>query len=131
MRPNPFGPYLGIVVWGGVATALAFSTAPSGLRATAVFSFALIGPGVAVAGLFRRTDLLERLVLGVATSLALATLIGEGMAMAHFWHPAAGVACLAILATVTARLSEIRRRLEGHSVEEPTATSAPSSDGGR
>ena len=129
MRRNPFGPYLGVVLWGWVTTVLAFSQAPSGLRSAAVFSFALIGPGLTLIGLFRRTVLLERIVLAVATSLALDTLIGEGMALTRLWHPAAGVAILAAFATVTARLSETRRRLERSSIEESACSPLSSPEG--
>jgi len=79
-----------------------------GLRPAAVFAFVLIAPGTALVRLLPFRDPLERVVLAVALSASLATLLAEAAAIGHFWHPTAMLAVLAAACSAAA-VVELRR----------------------
>lgn len=119
-----FGHLLPVVVFGWVAVGCTLLSGWSWLRTPVVFGFAMIGPGLAIVGLLRQRSVLEYLVLAVAFSVSLTTLVAEALAVARFWHPSLAIAILAAVTTVAARLCEVMRvRRTGETVA-PSATTA-------
>ncbi len=76
------------------ATALAL---PNPGRAVLVFWFLLACPGLAIVPLFGVRRRTTELMLAVAASLVLDTLVAETMVLAKLWSPTAGLAILAAL----------------------------------
>ena len=97
---------LGLSGW--LALGLTVLPGVQGLRPAAVFAFVLIAPGAALVRLLPLRDPLERVVLAVALSASLATLLAEAAAIGHFWHPTAMLAALAT-ACSAAVVVELRR----------------------
>jgi len=89
---------LGITAFGG----------PEPARAAAVFAFAFLGPGVALARLLPLRDFLERAVLAVALGLSLVTLTAEAVAIRGTVGPALVLVVLASICSAAA-LAEIVR----------------------
>ena len=97
---------LGLSGW--VVLGLTALPGVQGLRPAAVFAFVLIAPGAALVRLLPLRDPLERVVLAVALSASLATLLAEAAAIGHFWHPTAMLAALAAACSAAA-VVELRR----------------------
>ena len=97
---------LGLSGW--LVLALTALPGVQGLRPAAVFAFVLIAPGAALVRLLPLRDPLERVVLAVALSASLATLLAEAAAIGHFWHPTAMLAVLAAACSAAA-VAEWRR----------------------
>jgi hypothetical protein len=96
--------------WGWLAALLAFVSAPVGVRVPVVFGFAMLGPGLVLLGCLHQRDLLEHLVLAVAVSVSLTTLVAESMALLRIWNAAGGIAVLAAITTVAAVYIEAASR---------------------
>lgn len=69
------------------------------LRAFAVFAFVYSCPGLALVRLVSFRDPLERLVLSVALSIAVSTMLTALLAIAHVLTAASGLAAAAALTT--------------------------------
>jgi uncharacterized membrane protein len=93
---------------GWIVLGIVTAQAPTPARTIAVFGFVLICPGAAVIRLLRLRDPLERVVLGLAIGLSLATLISE---VAALGHPVRAQLVLVVLASVctVAALAEMVR----------------------
>lgn len=89
---------LGITAWGGLHV----------LRPLAVFAFALAGPGTAAVRLLPLREFLERVVLAVAISLSLATLVAEAAYIGHVLRPIVVLIALATACSVTAAVELTR-----------------------
>jgi len=97
-----------LAVSGWIVLGIVAAQAPTPARTIAVFGFILICPGAAVIRLLRLREPLERIVLGLAIGLSLATLISE---VAALGHPVRAELVLAVLASVctVAALAEMVR----------------------
>lgn len=92
-----------------LAGVLAFANLDSPLRAVIVLWFMLVCPGLALVRLIRLADPVAELAVGVAASVALATLVASALLYAGLWSPQAVLAVL-IGATVTGVALDLRRR---------------------
>lgn len=81
-----------------VVAAVVIFDVPSPLRPLAVLAFLGFGPGLSVIGLFGISDLTQRLVLSIAVSLALDTIVAGLSLYAGLWSP---VGVLLILIAIT------------------------------
>jgi hypothetical protein len=99
---------------GWIALGIVTAQAPTPARTIAVFGFVLICPGAALIRLLRLREPLERVVLGLAIGLSLATLISEAAAIGH---PMRARLVLAVLASVctAAALTEVVRGMRARS----------------
>jgi hypothetical protein len=79
-----------------------------GIRAFAVFAFALTGPGTALVRLLPLREPLERAVLAVAVSMSLATLVAEAAYIGHVLRPAVMLAVLATACSAAAAVELAR-----------------------
>lgn len=95
---------LAAAAYGWLAVVMALVPVSSGIRAAVVFTFALSCPGLPIVSRLHRRDPLEQLVLAVALSICLSTVVAEAMALSKVWSPAGGMAVLATLTTVGALL---------------------------
>jgi uncharacterized membrane protein len=86
-----------LAVSGWIVLGIVTAQAPTPARTIAVFGFILICPGAVVIRLLRLRDPLERVVLGLAIGLSLATLTSE---VAALGHPARAQIVLVVLASV-------------------------------
>lgn len=59
-----------------------------------IFLFMLVIPGLAFTRLFRFNDLLTEIILAVALSIVISTILSEFMVLSHLWSPSAGFAVL-------------------------------------
>jgi uncharacterized membrane protein len=84
--------------------AVAASLLPAGfiVRLVAVWAFVLVCPGAAFLRYWPVRDRLERLVLGVALSSAVALLVAEGLVIVKAWIPWLALCILASLTSVSA-----------------------------
>jgi len=99
---------------GWIALGIVTAQAPTPARTIAVFGFVLICPGAVLIRLLRLRDPLERVVLGLAIGLSLATLISE---VAALGHPVRAQLVLVVLASVctVAALAEMVRGMRARS----------------
>jgi hypothetical protein len=99
---------------GWIVLGIVTAQAPTPARTIAVFGFVLICPGAALIRLLRLREPLERVVLGLAIGLSLATLISEAAAIGH---PMRARLVLAVLASVctAAALTEVVRGMRARS----------------
>ena len=107
---------------GWAAVAVVALGAPVALRVVVVFGFVMLGPGLSVVSLLDRGSLLERLLVSIALSVALAALVAEAMAISGAWSPTLALAGLAALCTVGVSLGVFRdrgRRLMVVSARDP------------
>ena len=97
-----------LAVSGWIVLGIVMAQAPTPARTIAVFGFVLICPGAVLIRLLRLRDPLERVVLGLAIGLSLATLIGEAAALGQ---PVQARLVLVVLASVctAAALAEVAR----------------------
>jgi uncharacterized membrane protein len=86
-----------LAVSGWIVLGIVVAQAPTPARTIAVFGFVLICPGAVLIRLLRLRDPLERVVLGLAIGLSLATLISE---VAALGHPVRAQLVLVVLASV-------------------------------
>ena len=86
-----------LAVSGWIVLGIVTAQAPTPARTIAVFGFVLICPGAVLIRLLRLRDPLERVVLGLAIGLSLATLISE---VAALGHPVRAQLVLVVLASV-------------------------------
>jgi uncharacterized membrane protein len=86
-----------LAVSGWIVLGIVMAQAPTPARTIAVFGFVLICPGAVLIRLLRLRDPLERVVLGLAIGLSLATLISE---VAALGHPVRAQLVLVVLASV-------------------------------
>jgi hypothetical protein len=77
------------------------------VRPVLVFGFVLVAPGAAIAVRLPLTGLVEKAMVSLALSVALAIAASEVFAFAHSWSPAA---VLAVLAALTTALTLVRRK---------------------
>jgi hypothetical protein len=82
---------------GGTAL-LALLDLHSPVRTLVTFAFLLVGPGLGLAHVIRISDRSSVLVVAVAISIAIDTLLAEGMAYANAWSPDAALAVLILIA---------------------------------
>ena len=103
-----------LAVSGWIVLGIVMAQAPTPARTIAVFGFVLICPGAALIRLLRLRDPLERVVLGLAIGLSLATLISE---VAALGHPVRAQLVLVVLASVctVAALAEMVRGMRARS----------------
>jgi hypothetical protein len=87
-RPNLFWPiWLGV---SGLLCGLLFLFAPaSPLRLLAAMLFLLISPGMALVPFLQLSDWMNELMLGIALSLTLDTLLAAAALYAGVWNPGA------------------------------------------
>jgi uncharacterized membrane protein len=99
---------------GWIVLGIVMAQAPTPARTIAVFGFVLICPGAVLIRLLRLRDPLERVVLGLAIGLSLATLISE---VAALGHPVRAQLVLVVLASVctVAALAEMVRGMRARS----------------
>lgn len=79
----------------------------SPVRALVVACFVLVCPGLSLVRLIGLEDRTEQIVLGIALSLAAATVAALAMVYAHLWSPTLGVLMLAVV-TLVANWLELR-----------------------
>src|ERR1700680_3470005 len=93
MPPVPPMPSSRLVVLSGW-TALAATRLPSGsvIRVLPVTLFILLGPGTAFVRRWLIADLLEKAVIAVALSTAVATLTSEALVLGGMWSPTLALA---------------------------------------
>jgi uncharacterized membrane protein len=103
-----------LAVSGWIVLGIVVAQAPTPVRTIAVFGFILVCPGAVVIRLLRLRDPLERVVLGLAIGLSLATLTSE---VAAIGHPTRAQLVLVVLASVctVAALAEIVRGMKARS----------------
>lgn len=103
-----------LAVSGWIVLGIVVAQAPTPARTIAVFGFVLICPGAVLIRLLRLRDPLERVVLGLAIGLSLATLISE---VAALGHPVRAQLVLVVLASVctVAALAEMVRGMRARS----------------
>ncbi len=82
------------------------------LRSAIIFLFMLVMPGLAYTRLFHFRDFLVEIVLAVAISLAVGTIVAEIMLFLHIWSPNTGLGVLIAVSLVGAYLQIMR----GHSL---------------
>jgi hypothetical protein len=70
---------------------------PVPVRALAIVGFALVAPGFAWVRLLGIEDRLAEWTLGIATSIAIATLVASIQAYAGAWSPTGTIAVLAVI----------------------------------
>jgi hypothetical protein len=105
-----FGTYWTVVPFGWLAVVVSVAPGPGALRVVVVFTFLFVGPGIPIVGILSRRGPLEHLVLAVVTSVSLATLVAEGMALFGWWSAVSGLAVLAGITSVAAVLDGARDR---------------------
>lgn len=74
----------------------------SSFRVAIVFWFMLVCPGMAFVRLLHLRGLLMELTLAIGLSIALDTIVAEGMVLAKRWSPEGGLVALAVLCAVGA-----------------------------
>lgn len=107
------GGSLAVIIVTTLATAsLAAVDAPGPIRPAVTVLFALTCPGLSLVRLLQLRDPLAELALGVATSVALAGLIGGVLLYSGMWSPLGGLAILVAItvAAIVAELRSVRRR---------------------
>jgi hypothetical protein len=82
---------------GGTAV-LALLDLHSPVRTLVTFVFLLVCPGLGLAHMIRMADRSSVLVVAVAISIAIDTLLAEAMAYANAWSPDAALAVLILIA---------------------------------
>ena len=105
-----FGTYWTVVPFGWLTVLISVAPAPGALRAVVVFTFLFVGPGVPIIGILSRRGPLEHLVLAIVTSVSLATLVAEAMALFGWWSAVSGLAVLAGITSIAAVLDGARDR---------------------
>jgi hypothetical protein len=78
---------VGIALVAVIAALMVYVDAPSPFRPLAVLIFLGFGPGLSLVGLFGISDLTQRLVLGMGTSIALDTLVAGVGLYVGLWSP--------------------------------------------
>jgi len=105
-----FGTYWTVVPFAWLAVVVSAAPGPEALRMVVVFTFLFVGPGIPIIGILSRRGPLEHLVLAIVTSVSLATLVAEGMALFGWWSAVSGMAVLAGITSVAAVLGGARER---------------------
>ncbi|MDA8297728.1 MAG: hypothetical protein M0004_14295 [Actinomycetota bacterium] len=82
-------------LYGWVVLLIVSVGAPVPLRTLAVFSFAALGPALALRRFLPGRDRLERLVVSVAVSLCVAVVITLVLALGHVFSARLSIACIA------------------------------------
>jgi len=95
-----------------VAAVVMLAGAPTPLRATVVFIFLLLGPGMALVTHLNVQNAWTELTVGVAASLALDTILATFLVEVRLWQPTVAVLLLGALAVAAgvAQISVLRRR---------------------
>jgi len=83
-----------IIISSIVAGIIAQSDPVGYLRPIVSFWFMLVCPGMALVGLLHLKDHLIELVLAIALSLSISTVLAEFMALSHLWSTLAGLRIL-------------------------------------
>jgi uncharacterized membrane protein len=107
------GGSLVVIIATTVATAaLAAVDAPGPIRPAVTVLFVLTCPGLSLVRLLGLRDPLAELVLGVATSIALAGLLGGVLLYSGMWSPLGGLAILVVItiAGIVGERLPVRRR---------------------
>lgn len=86
---------VGILTWGDSG---------SFLRPIVSFWFTLVCPGMSIIGLLHFKDRLAELVLAIALSLSITTILAEVMALTQLWSPIAGLGILIGISLIGATL---------------------------
>jgi hypothetical protein len=103
MTRNLFWPIL--IIFSAIFSGLlAWSDSESAVRPIFLAWFVLVCPGMAVVGLLRLRDLVTEIVLSIALSLALGTLVAELQVLTRQWSPATVLAILIGISLVGALL---------------------------
>ena len=105
------------VIVGCLAIVVVAGHAPVPLRALLTFGFSGICPGLAAVSTFARLDRLERIVIAVALSLALDTIVTELLAVRHEFTALTSLVVLTVLmigklAFTACRVDERLRRMK-------------------
>jgi hypothetical protein len=105
------------------AVALVLAESGSALRPAVVFWFLLVGPGMALVPLLGLENAWTELTLGIATSLALDTLVAGVMVEARLWSPAGGVLGLGAVTLLASAVQIVaaRRRSAPRTTALPAA----------
>jgi len=103
MKRNLIWPIL-IIVSAIFSGLLAWSDSESAIRPYLLAWFVLVCPGMAVVGLLRLRDLVTEIVLSIALSLALGTLVAELLVLTRQWSAPTVLAILIGISLVGAIL---------------------------
>ncbi len=74
------------------------------VRSAIIFLFMLLVPGLAYTRLVHIRDFLVEIIIAVAISLVLGTILAESMVFLHIWSPNAGLGALIVLSLLGAYL---------------------------
>jgi hypothetical protein len=104
---TPFGARTALLVGvlAGSAVLAVMAPTPGVLRAVAVFAFALVGPGAAIAGLLGIRAAAPWAMVSLTGSLAVGVLTTELAALAGWWQPRVLLAALAAASTALGMLA--------------------------
>jgi hypothetical protein len=109
IRPHVAWPAI-LVLSAGAAGLVVGAGVPPALGTPFVLWFILVCPGMALVRLLRLGDPVAELGIGIALSVALATLVSGALLYAGAWSPRATLAILAAV-TVAGALAQWRRRV--------------------
>jgi hypothetical protein len=104
-------PVAAALVGAAATAALVLGDASTPLRPVVVLAFLVAGPGIGVARLLPGADLTARLVVTLASSLAIVALVAEAMLLLDAWSPTAGLAAVLALFGLGVGLAQWRSRL--------------------
>lgn len=96
-----------IVGMGAVVLLMVAADLASPLRPILVFGFLLVCPGMAYVRLLHLHDRFTELILAVALSLVISTLISEMLVLMRIWSPLGSVLTIVIISMVGAALQLI------------------------
>jgi hypothetical protein len=92
------------------AVALMLADSGSALRPAVLFWFLLVCPGMALVPLLELENAWTELTLGIATSLALDTLVASVMVEARLWSPGGGVLGLGVVTLLVSAVQIVEAR---------------------
>ena len=119
---------MAVAVDAAVAALLVLTGSGGLFRGTAVFLFFLLGPGLAVTGFMRLTDVSTELAVAVPLSLALSTVVAGAMSTMTEWRPDAALlgSVLVTVPLLAAQLLPGRRPRAAQEIEPRLASPAES-----
>lgn len=113
--------WLGVMLIAAVAaTLLVANDSTSPVRPVVTLFFALTCPGMALIRLLRLEDPLAELVLAVATSIAVAGLLGGFLLYYGLWAPEAGLFILVVITLTAVAAERVMIRLSEPPEPQPT-----------
>ncbi len=91
-----------------IAGIFAWANSGSPLRPILLFLFMMFIPGLAFTRLFNFGSILTEIVLAVALSFGISTVLAEFMVFAHLWSPNAGLGILVVISVIGALLQIVK-----------------------